>query len=77
MLTQVPAASVEDHARRSDFSRWIAHVFGDQPLAAEIRKVERKYRQGELTNIRDSLIEPIRERYELIGVPLVLGKSAA
>lgn len=77
MLTQVPAASVEDHARRSDFSRWIAHVFGDQPLAAEIRKVERKYRQGELTDIRDSLIEPIRERYELIGVPLVLGKSAA
>ena len=77
MLTQVPAASLEDHARRSDFSRWIAEVFHDQPLAREIRKVERMYRRGELTNLCESLIEPIRERYELIGVPLPFGAAGA
>lgn len=69
MLRQVPAASLEGHARRSDFSRWITEVFGDQPLAAEIRKVEGKCRRGELTQLYESLIAPIRERYELIGVP--------
>lgn len=71
MLTQVPAASLEGHAHRSDFSRWIAEVFGDQPLAADMRKVERRFRRGEVTRLCESLIEPIRERYELIGVPVV------
>ena len=67
-LARLPADSIEGHARRSDFSRWIADVFGDQPLAAEIRKIERQYRRGLVTNLVESLIAPIRERYELVGV---------
>ena len=67
-LALLPADSIEGHAQRSDFSRWIANVFGDQPLAAEIRKVERQYRRGTITNLVESLVAPIRERYELVGV---------
>jgi hypothetical protein len=64
----VPAASLDGHICHSDFSRWIADVFGDQPMAAEIRKVERRYRRGEVKNLSESLIAPIRERYELTDV---------
>jgi hypothetical protein len=65
LLERAPGASLDGHARRGDFSRWIAEVFGDQPLAAAMRKVERRLRNGELTHVRAALIDPIRERYEL------------
>jgi hypothetical protein len=42
-------------------------VFGDQPLAAAIRKIEKQYRHGGVANLSESLIKPIRERYELNG----------
>ena len=75
MLARLPMASIDGHTRNSDFSRWIADVFGDQPLAAEMRKVERQYRRGQVTNLVKSLIAPIRERYELIGVGLPAGAA--
>jgi hypothetical protein len=73
LLERAPHDSLEGHARRCDFSRWIADVFGDQPLAAAIRKVERRHRRGEITSLRAALIAPIRERYELTGVALPTG----
>lgn len=77
MLARLPVASIDGHTRNGDFSRWIADVFGDQPLAAEMRKVERQYRRGQVTNLVESLIAPIRERYELIGVGLPAGATMA
>ncbi len=74
-MGRLPAASIAGHARNSDFSRWIAEVLGDQPLAAEMRKVERQYRRGQVTNLVESLIAPIRERYELIDVGLPAGAT--
>lgn len=65
LLDRAPDASLDGHARRGDFSRWIAEVFGDQPLAAAMRKVERRLRRGDVSNLRAALIDPIRERYEL------------
>jgi len=73
MLARLPADSIDGHARRGDFSRWITDVFGDYPLSAEIRKVERRYRRGQITNLSDSLIASIRGRYELLGVGLQAG----
>ena len=67
MQQRLPAAALEGHAQRGDFSRWVADVFGDQPLAAAIRKIERQYRRGGVANLSESLIKPIRERYELTG----------
>lgn len=70
LIGRVPEASLDGHARRGDFSRWIADVFGDQPLAAEIRKVEQRHRREKITLLDTALITPIRERYELTGVPV-------
>jgi len=75
MIARLPVASIDGHTRNSDFSRWIADVFGDHPLAAELRKVERQYRRGHVTNLVESLISPIRERYELVGVGLPAGAA--
>jgi hypothetical protein len=75
VLEQVPAVSLDGHTRRSDFSRWIGDVFGDQPMAAEIRKVERRYRRGQAKNLCESLIAPIRERYELTNVTSPIGTA--
>jgi hypothetical protein len=70
MLARLPKASIEGHTRNGDFSRWIADVFGDQSLATALRQVERQYRRGQVPDLVESLIAPIRERYELIGIGL-------
>jgi hydroxymethylpyrimidine pyrophosphatase-like HAD family hydrolase len=73
MMARLPVASIDEHTRQNDFSRWIADVFGDQPLAAELRKVEQQYQRGQVPNLVEALIAPIRQRYELIGVGLRAG----
>lgn len=67
MQQRLPLEAIAGHATRGDFSRWIANVFGDQPLAAAIRDVEERFRAGQVKKLGRALIEPIRERYELIG----------
>jgi hydroxymethylpyrimidine pyrophosphatase-like HAD family hydrolase len=52
------------HLKCADFSRWIAGVFGDQPLAFQIRQLEDNYRSGRIPDINDAIIEAIRSRYE-------------
>ena len=64
---RMPAAVLEGHAKRSDFSHWISKVFGDQPLAEEIRKVEKRHRRGKVKNLSEALNQTIRERYEMRG----------
>jgi hydroxymethylpyrimidine pyrophosphatase-like HAD family hydrolase len=65
MLQQLPPDSVKDHARHGDFSRWIAKVFGDQPLATDIRTVEQGFCEGRIENLAESLAMQVRERYGL------------
>lgn len=65
MQEQLPAEALEGHAQRGDFSRWIAKVFGDQPLAVAIRKVEEQFRRGREQNLSQALIKSIRDRYDL------------
>jgi hypothetical protein len=61
----LPIATIDGHAQRGDFSRWIGEVFGDQPLAVAIRQVEEQYRLGHVADLAKELVRPIRERYEL------------
>lgn len=75
MMARLPDGAIGGHARNGDFSRWIADVFGDQPLASALRKVERRCRRGQVTNLAEALIAPIRERYELTGVGLPAGPA--
>lgn len=66
VLEQFPAAAFDGHLRRSDFSNWIANVFGDYPLASAVSKVEDDYRKGGISDVATSLLEAIRSRYEFI-----------
>jgi hypothetical protein len=61
----LPIATIDDHAKRGDFSRWIGEVFGDQPLAVAIGQVEEQYRLGHVADLAKELVSPIHERYEL------------
>lgn len=66
-LTQLelaPAAVLAGHARREDFSRWIADVFHDHALASEIRKVEQRFRLGHVHDLTRSIAKLVQERYE-------------
>ncbi len=64
LLDQVPSEMVEGHARRGDFSRWVAEVFHDHALASDIRKVEQRFRLGHIHDLTDSITKLIQERYE-------------
>jgi hydroxymethylpyrimidine pyrophosphatase-like HAD family hydrolase len=65
LQARLPTPALEGHARRGDFSRWIGNVFGDEPLAVQIRQVEKDFRQGRIANLPDSLAAPIHQRYEV------------
>jgi hydroxymethylpyrimidine pyrophosphatase-like HAD family hydrolase len=65
LQARLPAASLEGHAQRGDFSRWIRNVFGDEPLAVEIRQVEKDFRQGRVSHLSESIAAPIHQRYEV------------
>ena len=64
LLDQVSSTVVSEHARRGDFSRWVAEVFHDHALASEIRKVEQRFRLGHIRDLTDSIAKLIQERYE-------------
>jgi len=63
LLASTPATSIEGHARRGDFSRWIANVFHDHRLASDVRKIEQRHRLGHLDDVRQSMATIIQERY--------------
>ena len=52
---------------RSDFSRWIADVFGDRALADELRALEARYRAGAREETVSEMANAVRGRYDLAG----------
>lgn len=64
-LGSVSSGVLDGHARRGDFSRWIAEVFHDHPLASDVRKVEQRHRLGYVESLHSELVKAIRERYEV------------
>jgi hydroxymethylpyrimidine pyrophosphatase-like HAD family hydrolase len=60
-----PAAQLDGFLRRGDFSRWIADVFSDNALAAELRAIEDQYRLGRVSDVADSIVHTIEARYEV------------
>ena len=53
------------YLRRGDLSRWVADVFGDHALAAELRELEAAYRVTPTTETVPAVVAAIRARYEL------------
>jgi hydroxymethylpyrimidine pyrophosphatase-like HAD family hydrolase len=51
------------HAGRGDFSRWVHDVFSDQLLAAQLRKTERRWSRGEISDLRGAIADLIARRY--------------
>jgi hypothetical protein len=73
-LEGTPASGLDGHLRRGDFSRWIAEVFGDYPLATTVRELEEQYRSGSSRNVRAALAQAVRSRYEFLDpVPSTVG----
>ncbi|MEZ5316894.1 MAG: HAD hydrolase family protein [Vicinamibacterales bacterium] len=68
-VTAIEASSRDTsagHLRRGDFSRWIAEVFGDYPLARTVRQMEQDYREGRTAGLPGEIARAIRARYELV-----------
>ncbi len=65
LLRDKSHSCLDGHARRGDFSRWIAGTFHDHQLASDVRKIEQRYRLGHLNDVRQSLSQAIQERYQL------------
>jgi hydroxymethylpyrimidine pyrophosphatase-like HAD family hydrolase len=65
-IAALPASIVEGHLRRHDFSRWIADVFRDGPLAARVRGLETGIEAEGLAELAGAIGQTIRARYERI-----------
>jgi hypothetical protein len=51
------------HAGRGDFSRWVLDVFSDRELSRQLRKMETRWRRGEITDLRSVIDRLITFRY--------------
>lgn len=58
-------AHFDGHLRRRDFSRWIGDVFGDYPLATELRSLEDAHRASPSPDTIPRIANAIRGRYDL------------
>ncbi|MCC7044971.1 MAG: HAD hydrolase family protein, partial [Acidobacteria bacterium] len=66
VLGTTPASGLKGHLHRHDFSRWIADVFGDYPLAETIRAMEEDFRRGEHPDLIEGMAQAVRSRYEFV-----------
>ena len=66
ILERAPVALLEGYVRRGDFSRWIGDVFGDYPLAAEVRALEERHRVAVSPETVPEIVAAIRGRYNLV-----------
>ncbi|MGZ8852779.1 MAG: HAD hydrolase family protein [Thermoanaerobaculia bacterium] len=64
VLAGVDTEAIDSHLRRGDFSRWIADVYGDRVLAAQIAECEERYRLKSIIDVNDAMNAAIRSRYE-------------
>jgi hypothetical protein len=74
-LESAPVSHLEAFVRRGDFSRWIGDVFGDHPLAAELRTLEDRYRAGVPADGLHVIVNAIRARYDLVDDDLTAAAS--
>jgi hydroxymethylpyrimidine pyrophosphatase-like HAD family hydrolase len=64
-LRTLPTSVLDGHARRGDFSHWVADIFHDHVLASDVRKVEQRYRLGHHRDLYNALAETIEDRYQI------------
>ena len=64
LLAALPAANVQAHLARHDFSRWIAEVFHDHPLGSHVRTLEDRADTEDAHDVAMDIAQSIRARYE-------------
>jgi hypothetical protein len=62
-VPEVGDAVLAFHAERGDFSRWVLGAFSDPTLAQHLRKLEARWRRGEVPDLRAALDRVIALRY--------------
>jgi hypothetical protein len=64
LLAALPPERIHAHLRRHDFSRWLAGVFRDHPLAAHVRDLEARESVEDAKDVAADIAQAIRARYE-------------
>jgi hypothetical protein len=64
LLAALPPERLHAHLARHDFSRWLADVFRDHPLAAHVRDLEARIALEDTKDIAANIAQSIRARYE-------------
>jgi hypothetical protein len=67
VVMTAPDVLLAHHAELGDFSRWVHDVFADAELARQLRKIEARWRRGELADLRRSIDALITVRYGADG----------
>ena len=77
VVEDAPRAMLDEHLQRGDFSRWIADIFGDYPLAKEVARLEAQSRADTIPDIGERLGQAVRARYEFVAAPPLAGAPVA
>jgi hypothetical protein len=77
LLAALPPRVLDGHLHRHDFSRWIADVFRDGPLAARVRVLEASVSTEASTDVAAEIDQAIRARYERIPSDLTVTSQPA
>ena len=64
LLAALPAAQIEGHLRRHDFSRWLDDVFRDNPLGSYVNSIEDRVDTEDAHDVAADIAQAIRARYE-------------
>ena len=64
LLAALPSARIQSHLERHDFSRWLADVFRDSPLASHVRTIETRVGTKDARDLAADIAQAIRARYE-------------
>ena len=64
LLSAFPPERIRGHLARHDFSRWLADVFRDHPLAGHVRELERRAATEDAKMLAADIAQSIRARYE-------------
>ena len=64
LLVALQPERIRAHLLRHDFSRWLADVFRDHPLAAHVRELEGRASVEDVRDVTADIAQSIRARYE-------------
>lgn len=74
-LEAIAPPLLEGYLDRGDFSQWIGDVFGDYPLASEVRSLEKRHRRASSVDTVPEIAAAIRARYDLAAAPAISAAS--